>query len=443
VSVDTEPASEKISRTRRILKLVLDFVLGQGAIQAIGVLSGLFLVRNLSVSDYAKFGLASAFQATASILMDLGYASTIIPLVGDRVADRALVGKYVRAAKTHRARAYWAMSPIAAIAFLFVTHRQRWDWPTQLILLSSVLLALYSSGPVSIYAAPLILHRRLRAYYAPLTISSFCRLVTYVLLRFVGTLNAWTAAGLSALNITLDGFVLKHKSRQSIDWPETDDPAIKKEVWQYILPATPAIILGAFHGQIALFLVGIFGNTVTIGQVAALSRFALLFNVMMTFNMVIVEPYVARLPRGRLLGTYFKLIAIALVGCAVVTLIAFGAPGIFLWLLGPQYQGLRSLIGWVFLTACINYTAGLIWIMNRSRRWLFWRGTIAEISLLAMVQIGFLFVFGVRSTKDAVMFNFASSFCYLAAHSYIAIHGFRKGVIGDALDAAPPEISLP
>ena len=202
-----------------------------------------------------------------------------------------------------------------------------------------------------------------------------------VLLRFVGTLNAWTAAGLSALNITLDGFVLKHKSRQSIDWPETDDPAIKKEVWQYILPATPAIILGAFHGQIALFLVGIFGNTVTIGQVAALSRFALLFNVMMTFNMVIVEPYVARLPRGRLLGTYFKLIAIALVGCAVVTLIAFGAPGIFLWLLGPQYQGLRSLIGWVFLTACINYTAGLIWIMNRSRRWLFLRGTIAEISL--------------------------------------------------------------
>ena len=94
MSVDTEPASEKISRTRRILKLVLDFVLGQGAIQAIGVLSGLFLVRNLSVSDYAKFGLASAFQATASILMDLGYASTIIPLVGDRVADRAPVGKY-------------------------------------------------------------------------------------------------------------------------------------------------------------------------------------------------------------------------------------------------------------------------------------------------------------------------------------------------------------
>lgn len=439
----TEPASQQISRTRRILNLVLDFVLGQGAIQGIGVLSGLFLVRNLSVSDYAKFGLASAFQATASILMDLGYASTIIPLVGDRVVDRALVGKYVRAAKSHRDRAYWAISPIAAIAFLFVTHRQRWDWPIQLALLSSVLLALYSSGPASIYSAPLILYRRLRAYYGPLTISSFCRLVTYVLLRFAGALNAWTAAGLSALNVTLDGFVLKQKSRQSIDWPEADDPVIKKEVWQYILPATPAIILGAFHGQIALFLVGIFGNTVTIAQVAALSRFGLLFNVMMTFNMVIVEPHVARLQRGRLLGTYFRLIAIALAGCAVVTLMGFFAPGIFLWVLGPQYGSLRSLIGWVFLTACINYIAGLIWVMNRSRKWLFWRGTIAELSLVAMVQIGFLFVFGVRSTKDAVMFNFASSFCYLAAHSYIAIHGFQKGAIEEALATVTPEITLP
>ena len=36
-------------------------------------------------------------------------------------------------------------------------------------------------------------------------------------------------------------------------------------------------------------------------------------------------------------------------------------------------------------------------------------------------------IFGVRSTRAAVMFNFASSFCYVIAHSYVAIHGFTKG----------------
>ena len=118
-------------------------------------------------------------------------------------------------------------------------------------------------------------------------------------------------------------------------------------------------------------------------------------------------------------------------------------PEIFLWILGAKYEQLRGLIGWVVLTACINYVAGLIWIMNRSRKWLFWRGSIAEISLLAVVQIGYLVIFGVRSTKSAVLFNFASSFCYVIAHSYVAIHGFTKGARGEVLDPVRSQISTP
>jgi hypothetical protein len=112
------------------------------------------------------------------------------------------------------------------------------------------------------------------------------------------------------------------------------------------------------------------------------------------------------------------------------------APGFFLWLLGPKYSELRGLIG-VVLTACINYIAGLIWIMNRSRKWVFWRGTIAEIALLVVVHIGFVVVFGVGSTRNAVMFKFASSFCYVIAHSYVAIYGFLKGQRNGIPEIAP------
>ncbi len=436
-------ASSPDRRTRRIFNLLRDFVLGQGAMQGVGVLVGLFLVRNLSVSDYAKFGLAAGFQFTTSVLMDLGYASTIIPLVGDRLSDRALVGRYVREAKSHRDRAFWALAPLAAIAFLYITYRQRWAWPTQIILLFSVLLALYSSGPASYYGAPLILYRRLRAFYIPQSVSAFFRLLIYIVLRPLGALNAWSAAVLNALNITANGFLLKRRSLQSIEWPQSTDPAIRKEIRDYILPASPAILLGAFHGQIALFLIGVWGSTVNIAQVAALGRLTQVFSVMLTFNIVIIEPYVARLPRQRLLATYFKLIAIASAGCTAISLFSFFFPGIFLWPLGPKYAPLRNLIGWVVVTVCINYLAGLIWIMNRSRKWVFWRGTIAEVGLLALVQIGFLMIFGVRSTRDAVLFNFASSFCYLAAHTYIAIHGFRKGMGDEGLDNVPNQVSVP
>jgi O-antigen/teichoic acid export membrane protein len=415
------------SRTRRILNLIFGFFLGQGALQGISIIIGLFLIRVLSVSDYAKFGLASGFQATTSTLMDLGCASTIIPLIGERVLDREVVGRYVRGAKTLRDQAFWILSPVASVIFLIVTHRQKWPFPVQIALLLSVLLALYSNGPLSYYAAPLFLNRRLRDFYIPQTISSICRLVVYLVINALGALNSWTAAGLSALNVTINAHVLGKKSLRLFNWPRADDPAVQKEIRHYILPASPAIILGAFHGQIALFLIGIFGNTVSIAEVAALGRLGLLFNVLMTFNVVIVEPHIARLQRGRLLLTYIRLIGLALIGATALVLFSFAAPSVFLWLLGPKYSQLRSLIGWVVLTACINYIAGLLWIMNRSRKWVFWRGTIAEISLLLVVQVGFLVIFGVRNTRSAVMFNFASSFCYVIAHSYVAIYGFLKG----------------
>lgn len=422
----TQINNSRYSRLRRIGKVLLEFALGQGAVQCISVLIGLFLVRGLSIADYAMYGMAVGFQNTTSALMDLGFTSTIIPLVGDRFQERALVGRYVRAAKAHRDRAFWFMAPLAAAGFLFVTHRQGWSWPIQIGLLLSVQLALFSSGPASYYATPLILYRRLRAYYAPQSLSGICRLGIYILLKFLGALNAFTASVLNAINITVNGHLFRSQSQQSIEWPKADDRHTEKEIFNYILPASPAIILGAFHGQIALFLIGIFGNTVNIAQVAALNRLAQLFSVMMTFNVVVVEPYIARLQQDVLFPTYLKLIGFALLACTALTLFSFAAPGIFLWPLGPQYANLRHLIGWVILTACINYIAGLIWIMNRSRKWIFWRGSILEILLLAIMQIGFAVIFGVRTTRAAVMFNFATSFCYLFTHTYIAIYGFHK-----------------
>ena len=415
------------SRVRRIATLIFAFFAGQGALQGITVLIGLFLIRALSVSDYAKFGLASGFQATTSILMDLGCASTIIPLVGERALDPNVVGRYVRGARALRNQAFWILSPLATVVFLVLTRRQKWPWPTQIALLASVLLALYSGGALSYYSAPLYLHRRLRDFYLPQSIAGIARLFLYALLSAAGALNSWTASWLSALNMTANARLLGAKARKLMHWPAVDDHPTQKEIRAYILPASPAIILGAFHGQVALFLIGFFGSTVSIAEVAALGRLGMLFNVLMTFNIVIVEPHIARLHRGRLLQTYLRFIAAALVCCAGLVAFSFAVPSVFLWLLGPKYEQLRSLIGWVVLTACINYIAGLLWIMNRSRKWVFWRGTIAEILLLLTVQAGFLMHFGLRNTRDAVMFNFVSSFCYVIAHLYVAIYGFLKG----------------
>jgi O-antigen/teichoic acid export membrane protein len=415
-----------LARARRAIAIISGFFFGQGALQGVQLLTTLFLVRKLSVEAYAQFGLAFGFQATVGALMDLGISITIIPLVGDRREDRALVGRYVRSAKHLRNRAFWILAPFAIIAFLAITYRHHWDWSLQVLLLSSVLLTLYSSGRLAYSSPPLFLFGRLREFYLPQTLSGLMRLAAYAAVYLVGELNAWTAAGLSALNVTVNGNLLARKSRRYLDWPENDDPAADRELLQFLLPATPAIIFAAFQSQISLFLVSIFGQTTNIAEVAALGKIALLFSVLTTFNTVVVEPYVARLSRARLLPIYLSLLALAAILCIPVVLFAFALPAPFLWLLGSKYQGLGNLVGWVVLSACINYLAGLIWIMNRARKWLFWSGSILEIVLLIVVQIAFVVIVGVHTTKDAVSLSVMASFCYVVAHGYVAIYGFLK-----------------
>lgn len=412
---------------RRAIRIFIAFFLGQGALQGIQILVGLFLVRELSIEAYAQFGLAYGFQLTMDSLMNFGFTSTIVPLIGGRREDRQLVGRYVRSAKHWRDRSFWTLAPFATIAFLTIMYKHHWGWGVQIALVVSVLVSLYSSGKVAYFSAPLFVFGRLREFYVPQTISAVGRLIAYVACSIAGILSSWIAAALSALNVTLNGVFLEKEARRLFVWPEHDDPATDRELFQYILPAIPAVILGAFYSQISLLLISIFGQTTSIAQVAALNKLAQIFAVFMTFNVVIIEPYVARLSRERLLPTYLGFIAANAVLCVPLVIFAFAFPTAFLWVLGKKYASLGNLVGWVVMAGCINQLAGLMWVMNRSRKWVFWSGTILEIALLLIVQVTYIVVIGVRTTQQAVLFTLASSFCYVVAHGYVGIYGFLKG----------------
>jgi hypothetical protein len=410
-------------RGRRILSLVTRFFLGQGALQGVNILVGLYLVRALSVEAYAQFGLTVGFQQTVGLLMDLGFASTIIPLVGDRGDDRRLVGKYVRAAKHLRDRAFWILAPAAVIVFIAMMFHHHWSWYVQALLICSVLLSIYSSGKVSYYGAPLFLYGKLKEYYLPQTAVGGGRLLAVLGMRVIGILNGWTAAAASALSITLNGELLQKECREHIDWPETDDSKTDKEVLRYIMPAVPAMIFSAFQLQSSVFLISIFGQTSGIAQVSALGRLSQLFGILSVFNAVVIEPSMARLAPEKVPGRYIILISLGVLICAPVVIVSFVAPGPVLWLLGSKYSELQPVVGWAMLGGSLYYLATLIWVMNRSRKWVFWSGTAMEIILILLLQILFLIFHGVRTTPDAVYFGLISAVGPLAAQLYVMFLG--------------------
>lgn len=416
------------TRARRAARLVVSFVVGQGAAQGLTLLINLLLVRLLTVDSYAQLGIVTGFQGVFGILMDMGFAATIIPLVGARGRDRAVVGHYVRSARRLRDQAFWILAPLACVSFLAAVHKHHWSLTLQLFLLGTILLRLYSAGMVSFFAAPLFLLGRLRDYYVPQVVAGATRLLACVALFFAGGLNAASASLLAALNVTFNGILIRKASLRHIDWPKSNDPNIDREFLRYVLPATPAMIFSAFQSQIALFLISIFGGTLYIAQVAALSRIGQLFTVAMTFNTIVIEPHIARLSREKLLRSFVGFALLACLASAPVVAIAFLWPGAYLWLLGSKYQGLAPVLGWYVLSCCLNFIAGLLWIMNRARNWVFWSGSILEVGLLLVVQIAFFVVAGVRTTQEAVNFSLASSGCYLIAHGYVTVRGFTQRV---------------
>jgi len=435
-------------RFRRAARAIAAFFLGQGAIQLIGILVGLYLIRHLDIQAYAQFGLAFAFQGTAGTLMDLGYTSTIIPLVGERTGDPRVVGLYVAAARRLRNLSFAVLSPIAAALFLLLMRKHHWPLSVDLLLLLPVLLTLYSAGRVAYSTAPFFMHREMRTYYVPQVISGLGRLAGYWVLSLLGALNSWTAAAGNAFSIMANGVFLSRRSEKLLTWPDKHDPAVKqasREILRYVAPAAPAIVFAAFQTQIATFLAGLFGQTAEIAQVAALGKLSQLFAAVGSFNIAIIEPYMSRLPHAKVASRYARLVAIAVLLVALVVTAAFLFPLPFIWLLGRQYRDLAHLVGWVMLSSCVYYIAGLLWIINRSRKWIFWRSTAVEVVLMLTVQVTFILIRGVRTTADLVYFSVAGSFAALANHLYTTIYGFRHGP--RAPDAAgpsgPAEVTLP
>jgi hypothetical protein len=114
----------------------------------------------------------------------------------------------------------------------------------------------------------------------------------------------------------------------------------------------------------------------------------------------------------------------AVVVVGAMTLLSFLFPAEIVWVLGSKYRDLDSVVPWVVMASSIGTIANVLWVLNRGRRWLFWRGSFLEIGCLIAFQTAYVVVFGVRTTISAALFMLAASFAPLIAHLYVTIYGF-------------------
>src|SRR5579863_7254151 len=138
-------------RMRRHLGTLLRFFTGQIVLQGITALTGLCLVRWLTVADFAVFGLSLTLQQALGLIVDLGVTSAIMALTGDQYRNGAVLGRYVQAGLHLRSRLLVIGAALGVWAIYVVGQRQHWPWSTGVIVFVLVLSGVLAQFWISIY----------------------------------------------------------------------------------------------------------------------------------------------------------------------------------------------------------------------------------------------------------------------------------------------------
>lgn len=419
----TSPRS-RFTGALRLGRLLGGVLSAQTIAQALTLLSGLAVLRWLSVEEYAQYTLVFGFFATLSALVDLGVAGAVMPLVRNRAHDAAVVGGYLRATLHLRALVATIILPISAVAFFVMTAHRGWGSGVQLGLFATVALCVWARAMIDIYALPLLMAGAYRSYYSGQIYTAILRLGTHGLLQVTRGLSGVSASLINGLAALANGTLYR---RLSCEIPAKVDPARSREIRRLAAPAVPGLIFYAFQSQITILLVSVFGRTKSIAEVGALSRFAALFVILGGIIQVLIAPRFPQLPRNRLVRRTAQVIGVAVVLGMLLTTIAFVVPEPLLYLLGPDYGGLRLEAGWYMVGASFAFLSNVLYVINLARRFIWWWSTALCVSAIVVAQLVAAATLDLGSTLELQYFAVLTGAAACSGQLVALVWGLRAG----------------
>ena len=432
-------------KARAWLPRIGSFLVGQGAIQALNLVSGFLIIRWLSVDAYAKYSVAFAFQNTVGMLVDLGVSGSIVAMVGARSGQPEVIGAYIRAAKHYRTISFAVVIPIAAGFFIWMSLRQHWGYALQAGLFGSVVFSLFFQGWSAYYSAPLLMHHRLGRLYGAQFTSGALRLAASCLFYVAGALSSVATAWINSLSLAWCAVSYKRHAHDLVQEPPQADLAANREMARYLAPVVPGIIFYALQGQLTLFLITFFGKSHNIAEVAALGRLTQALILVGAFNGVIIEPYIARVPHCLLPRRYPLILGGAICLAAALAVGSYFFPGAALWIIGQKYAHLRTAFTWSIGAWGLNYLGGLLWLMHSARKWVYWWHTIFCCATLTVAQAIGVWRLDLSTTVGIFQFSLLTAAANLFVHAVGGLYGFwdegrKENALAGALGEVPSAV---
>ena len=403
-------------------KTLARFTTLQTLVQAIMAISGFLIVRVLSKSEYAAYTIAASLQTLLNSLTDCG-VGTGLNAIGGRIWNHpARLNGLIHASLRLRTYLATIAVPITAISAILLLRRNHVGWSTTVALSGCVLATIFGTFLTTVYSTSL----RLRSLYT--TVQRFELLGASLRLALIAALaatflNAVMAMLITALTITIQGILLRRRAHEILGSKVDEESSDQRSLTGLIKKQALATIFFAYQGQIAIWIISIFGSKEKIADVGALTRLAVIFAILSSILGGLAAPTFARCETWQRLARLFvATLATYLFAAAILIVVSFIFPRQVLWILGGKYMGLTAEVPFLVISAVLGGLISVIHTLAWSRGWLWQMWTIPFLTLI--VQIASLRFVQLDSVTGVLEFNIISSIPWLAVMSYMAVRGF-------------------
>lgn len=413
----------------RYIGLLSRFFSLQFAVQAIGFVVGILIVRGLDKPDYALYTVGTSVVA-ALIAMSDGGVTSLLAVEGSKVReDRTAVGTWVWCSLRIR-RWLGAIISIAGLGVVMLLMIRNGATVTNATIASAIVLAsLWPALDRSIYQVPLRLNRDYLWNQIASLIGALIRLAAVGVLLFTRSLSMPSGLAIALLGAAVEMVIVRRRSRRyavvtrpAPSFISETRPLFIRNM-RLVLPASIVMVL---QGQIYLVVLSFTSTPDILAELGALSRFSVIYTIFSALYLDVVSGRVARMRSTSTLVTRAITVALAsylAIVIAIVTALALCAR-LLLSLLGPEYFGLEGPLIIVAGGSGLIALGGAWRNLNQSRNWI--SGAWIFIPFTALWLLWGLFLLDLTNVNQAAFWMAGQALPSLVAQAICTLAGSRE-----------------
>lgn len=409
-------------RVRQWLGLIAVTGAAQVAVQAIGFIGGILVIRMLPVHEYALYTLANTMLGTMVILADGGIATGVMAEGGKVWQDKGRLGAVLATGMALRKKFAVFSLLVAVPILLYLLRKHDASWLMSTLIVLSLVPAFFSALSGRLLEIPPKLHQDIRPLQRYQVEANVGRLALLGLTMFAFPFAA-VAIVCGGLGQVWNNWRLRKAKSKYVAIQSKSESAVEEKVLGYVRRQLPANVYYCVSGQLTLWLVSLLGTTTAVAQIGALGRLTAVISIVSTILASLVTPRFARLANDRsvLVTRYFQMqLVVASLG-AGMTLLAVWHPQLILSLLGDGYEALNRELVLMVLASSAGLIAGTTFSLNGSR------GIVLPPTYLIFVMLSanviFLSLLRVDTVEAAALFSICINGVAYALHS---IYGMTK-----------------